>query len=77
MNLLKLSNFWSALHFFYLFVIFIKITNDTNEGRRVDIDRGAGFAQGIFMPYGITVDDDCTSIRNGGFGSTDQGRAQQ
>ena len=57
--------------------IFIKITNDTNEGRRVDIDRGAGFAQGIFMPYGITVDDDCTSIRNGGFGSTDQGRAQQ
>lgn len=26
--------------------------------------------QGIFVPYGITEDDDATGIRNGGFGST-------
>ena len=55
--------------------IFIKITNDTNEGRRVELDAGAGFAQGIFLPYGITVDDACTGSRNGRFGSTDQRQA--
>ena len=26
--------------------------------------------QGIFIEYGITIDDDTTEIRNGGFGST-------
>ena len=50
--------------------IFIKITNDTNEGKTVSVEKGKGFAQGIFMPYGITVDDTCEEIRNGGFGST-------
>ena len=52
--------------------IFIKITNDSNEGRTVDVAAGGGFAQGIFMPYGITEDDDVTDGRNGGFGSTDR-----
>ena len=50
--------------------IFVKITNDTNEGKTVEIPGGTGFAQGIFLEYGITVDDDATEIRNGGFGST-------
>lgn len=50
--------------------IFIKITNDTNEGKVVDVASGQGFAQGIFMTYGVTVDDDVTEQRNGGFGST-------
>ena len=50
--------------------IFVKITNDTNEGRTVEIPGGTGFAQGIFIEYGITVDDDATEVRNGGFGST-------
>ena len=50
--------------------IFSKITNDTNEGKTVDIARGDGFMQGIFVEYGITVDDDVTEVRNGGFGST-------
>ena len=50
--------------------IFAKITNDTNEARTVDIKAGDGFMQGIFIQYGITVDDDVTEIRNGGFGST-------
>ena len=50
--------------------IFVKITNDTNEGRTVEIPGGTGFAQGIFVEYGITVDDEATEVRNGGFGST-------
>lgn len=50
--------------------IFVKITNDTNEGRTVEIPGGTGFAQGIFIEYGITVDDEVTAIRNGGLGST-------
>jgi dUTP pyrophosphatase len=50
--------------------IFVKITNDTNEGKTVEIPKGTGFVQGIFLEYGITVDDDAEGIRNGGFGST-------
>ena len=50
--------------------IFIKLTNDSNEGKTVDVQEGTGFAQGIFLEYGITVDDECDGIRNGGFGST-------
>lgn len=52
--------------------IFIKITNDTNEGKTLDIPAGTGFAQGIFVEYGITLDDDADEVRNGGFGSTDK-----
>lgn len=50
--------------------IFIKMTNDSNEGKTVEVAQGTGFAQGIFLEYGITVDDDVESTRNGGFGST-------
>ncbi|MFI3284054.1 MAG: deoxyuridine 5'-triphosphate nucleotidohydrolase [Erysipelotrichaceae bacterium] len=50
--------------------IFCKITNDSNEGKTVEILAGTGFAQGIFIEYGITIDDDATQTRNGGFGST-------
>ena len=50
--------------------IFAKITNDTKEGKTVEIPAGTGFMQGIFMEYGITVDDDVEEVRNGGFGST-------
>lgn len=50
--------------------IFIKITNDSNEGKTLEIPAGTGFAQGIFTEYGITVDDDADGVRNGGFGST-------
>lgn len=50
--------------------IFIKITNDTNEGKTIEIPAGTGFAQGIFVQYGITFDDDADGVRNGGFGST-------
>ena len=52
--------------------IFIKLANETNEGKLVKIKQGEGFAQGVFVEYGITVDDDEDEkeIRNGGFGST-------
>lgn len=50
--------------------IFAKITNDSNEGKTVEIKAGTGFMQGIFLEYGITVDDEATGVRNGGFGST-------
>ena len=49
---------------------FAKITNDSNEGRIVHIHTGDGFMQGIFVEYGITLDDDVSELRNGGFGST-------
>ena len=56
--------------------------NEKNEGhimirlyspseKPVTIEQGKAFAQGIFLPYGITVDDETDGIRNGGFGSTD------
>ena len=50
--------------------IFAKITNDSNEGKTVEVEAGDGFMQGIFVQYGITLDDDVTEVRNGGFGST-------
>lgn len=50
--------------------IFAKITNDSNEGKTLEIGAGTGFIQGIFLQYGITVDDEADGIRNGGFGST-------
>ena len=50
--------------------IFVKLTNDTNEGKTVEVTTGTGMVQGIFLPYGITEDDDAEGIRNGGFGST-------
>ena len=50
--------------------IFAKITNDSNEGKTVTVEAGQGFMQGIFVEYGITVDDDADRERNGGFGST-------
>jgi dUTP pyrophosphatase len=52
--------------------IFAKITNDSNEGKVLELESGTGFMQGIFVEYGITFDDntDELEIRNGGLGST-------
>lgn len=52
--------------------IFIKVTNCSYEDKIVSVKAGDGFAQGIFLPFGITEDDDVTEKRNGGFGSTDK-----
>ncbi len=50
--------------------IMVKITNDSHEGKTMHIDAGKAFAQGLFMPFGITEDDNVISERHGGFGST-------
>lgn len=50
--------------------IFVKLTNDTYEDKVIEIKEGNGICQGIFVEYGVTVDDDADGIRNGGFGST-------
>ncbi len=50
--------------------IFVKITNDSKEEKVLEIKKGTAFCQGIFMPYGITEDDNATEKRTGGIGST-------
>lgn len=50
--------------------IFIKITNCGNVS--LVVEQGKAFAQGIFLEYGITVDDNCSVTRTGGIGSTDK-----
>ena len=48
--------------------IFIKLVN--RGDKIINIATNDRIAQGIFLPFGITVDDDCENKRNGGFGST-------
>lgn len=50
--------------------IMIKFTNASNTGLTITLNQGDAFAQGIFTEYGITFDDNVSSVRNGGFGST-------
>ena len=50
--------------------IFIKMTNLGEKD--LFIEKGKAFAQGIFVEYGITIDDECDTLRTGGFGSTDK-----
>lgn len=52
--------------------IFIKLTNDSKSDKVLEVKIGSGIAQGIFLPFGITMNDDCNEVRNGGFGSTDK-----
>ena len=53
--------------------IFAKLTNSSNENRKLEINKGDAFMQGIFVRFGITEDDNATAIRNGGIGSTNRG----
>lgn len=54
--------------------IMIKLSCDAHDdGHTVSLSAGDGFAQGIFLQFGITVDDDTSGIRDGGFGSTTKG----
>ena len=50
--------------------IMIKLVNRSLKEEEITIDKGKGFAQGIFMQYGITFDDCADGERKGGFGST-------
>ena len=50
--------------------IFVKLTNAGD--RPLSVNAGEAFAQGIFLPFGITEDDAAEGRRTGGFGSTDR-----
>ena len=50
--------------------IMVKITNLGEKS--LTVESGQAFCQGIFVEYGITVDDECENLRTGGFGSTDK-----
>ena len=54
--------------------IYCKLTNDTHEGKPVIIKSGEAFIQGVFLPFGITNDDDVKAERTGGIGSTTKGK---
>ena len=51
--------------------IFIKLTNAGD--RPMTVGLGEAFAQGMFLPFGLTDDDDARGERVGGFGSTGNG----
>lgn len=48
--------------------IFIQISNEGNKP--IKIARGDRFVQGVFLPYGIASDDNVSTERTGGIGST-------
>ena len=50
--------------------IFIKFTNHSKD--ELIIKRATAFAQGIFMRYYKTIDDESYNERNGGLGSTNE-----
>lgn len=52
--------------------IFIKYRLENHNSDSVNIKAGVAIAQGIFMNYLKTNDDDADGVRNGGFGSTDK-----
>lgn len=55
--------------------IFIKLSNNDNTFKKsLAIYNGDAFCQGIFIPFGITVDDNAVNIRQGGIGSTNKER---
>lgn len=52
--------------------MYIKLTNDSREGKPVEIKAGEAIVQGIITQFFKTDDDNADGIRNGGFGSTDK-----
>ena len=50
--------------------IFIKVRNESTQNVPVEISAGSGFAQGVFVPFGVTTNDTADGERVGGFGST-------
>lgn len=54
--------------------IMVKLVNESivGKGKELSIPTGTAFVQGIFLPYGLTVDDNADGKRQGAFGSTDK-----
>lgn len=55
--------------------IMVKIVNNDDavnkDKNTFTVEKGKAFCQGIFTIFGITENDNCTTTRHGGFGSTD------
>ena len=66
----KIAQFYKVSEEQFINHILIKMTSDDLNGKMLSVQSGDAFAQGIFLPYGITVDDDADGQREGGFGST-------
>ncbi len=52
-----------------------KLINDSRNGKALHVSKGQGMIQGIFLPFGITEDDDASEVRTGGMGSTTKQKA--
>ena len=50
--------------------IFIKLYNDSPEGKTLLVEQGDAFAQGIIQQYSKVDGDNVNTIRKGGIGST-------
>lgn len=50
----------------------VKLVNDSLLKKQIELSQGDAFCQGVFKPYGITIDDEANEKRTGGFGSTDK-----
>lgn len=51
--------------------IMLQVTNDSHKEQTLVLEEPfLKIIQGVFLPYGITLDDQASGIRNGGFGST-------
>lgn len=50
--------------------ILCRMFNDSRTGRDLHLAAGEGMLQGIFLPFGLTEDDQAEGVRTGGFGST-------
>ena len=50
--------------------IFVKLVNDSSIAKDITFKAGDAFCQGVFLPFGITLDDNVESQRFGGLGST-------
>lgn len=50
--------------------IFIKLVNLSTDGKTLHCEKGDAIAQGIFMNYDVTADDEADGERVGGIGST-------
>lgn len=51
--------------------IFLKVSCDAYDtNTTIELHQGDAFAQGIFVPFGITTNDDTDAVRHGGIGST-------
>ena len=57
--------------------IHLNLINDSRSGKILKVRAGEALIQGIFVPFGGTVDDAASVPRKGGFGSTDQRHTEE